>query len=86
MPDSPLTQRDVQALRESLAKIDSTMVTLQERMENTYVRKDVLEPALKAVMEDVAEVREWQTWALRIVVGAVLLALVGAVLAQGGAL
>ena len=86
MPDSPLTQRDVQGLRESLEKLDRTMSVLQERMEATYVRKDVLDPALRALQEDVTEVREWQTWALRIVVGAVLLALLGAVLAQGASL
>lgn len=43
MTDSPLTQRDVEALRTTLDKLDQTVANLPRDMEATYVRKDVYE-------------------------------------------
>ena len=85
MPDSPLTQRDVQSLRETLDKLDRTIENLRKEMASTYVRQDVYERDLANIREDVKQHGDWLTWAQRIVIGAVLLALLGLVVYQGGA-
>jgi tetrahydromethanopterin S-methyltransferase subunit B len=85
MPDSPLTQRDVQSLRETLDKLDRTIENLRKEMASTYVRQDVYERDLANIREDVKQHSDWLTWAQRIVIGAVLLALLGLVVYQGGA-
>lgn len=84
MPDSPLTQRDVESLRTTLDKLDRTIDGLRQEMASTYVRKDVLEPTLLEFRKDLDSHDNWLTWAQRIVIGAVLLALVGLVIYQGG--
>jgi hypothetical protein len=90
-----ITQRDLEALRTTMDKLDRTLETFRSEMSRTldtlrlesaavYARKDVIDPRLQDIQGDLDEVKGWITWAQRIVLGAVLLALLGAVLVQGG--
>lgn len=79
-----ITQRDLEALRTTLDRLDRTLDTFQAKVEATFVRQDVLEPRLKDLEKDVATHQEWFTWGMRLVLGIVILALLGAVLVQGG--
>lgn len=81
---SEITQRDIESLRTTLDKLDNTIAQLADKIETTYVRKDVLEPRLADIEKDVAAHQEWFTWAVRIVLAAIFLAMLGAVLAQNG--
>lgn len=82
---SDITQRDLEALRVTLDKLDHTIDTLRAEIANTYVRKDVNDPAMAAFRAAIGRHDDWLTWAQRIVIGAVLLALL-ALAFQGGTL
>jgi hypothetical protein len=90
-----ITQRDLETLRTTVDKLDRTLEVFRSDMArtlevfrselaNTYARKDVLDPRLKDLQADVDEVKGWITWAQRIVLAAVMLAMLGAVLVQQG--
>lgn len=79
-----ITQRDLEALRTTLDKLDRTVSSLPDKMAETYARKDVVEPRFRVIEEDVSKVQDWMTWAQRLVLGLVFVALLGAVLVQGG--
>lgn len=81
-----ITQRDIESLRTTLDRLDKTIERFQEQTATTYARKDVMEPRLAAVEKDVEQIQGWSTWAVRIVLGAIIVALLGLVLAQGGGL
>ncbi|MFS3128666.1 hypothetical protein ACLM5J_09700 [Nocardioides sp. Bht2] len=57
---------------------------LRQEMKDTYVRKDVLNPTLKAMTDDIDSNSDWIRWATRIVLALVIAAVVGLVLASGG--
>lgn len=78
-----ITQRDLEALRTTLDKLDRTIETFQGHVDATYVRKDVLEPRIRDLEKDIAAHQEWFTWAVRIILAVVILALLGAVIVQG---
>jgi hypothetical protein len=82
--EESLTQRDVEALRTTLDKLDRTVSNLPDRIEQTYVRKDVYERDQAALSATVENHSSWLEWAQRIVIAAVILALLGLVLAQSG--
>lgn len=82
MPDSPLTQRDVENLRTTVDKLDKTLEQLPDRIDAIYVRKDVYERDQAAMLRDLEQHSRWLEWAQRIVVGAVLVALLSLVLVQ----
>ena len=84
MTDAPMTQRDVEALRTTLDKLDRTIDSLRGEISSTYVRKDVIEPTLRDMQKDIDAHSDWLTWAQRIVIGTVFLALLGVVISQGG--
>lgn len=84
MPDSPLTQRDVENLRITLDKLDRTVEAFRNEIASTYARKDVIEPQLQNIRGDVDSHSEIFTWTGRLIVGAVIIALLGLVLANGG--
>lgn len=85
MSEEPaLTQRDVEALRTTLDKLDHTLMAFQQAVADIYVRKDVFDAELRPLRAEVAEHGDWIMWAQRIVIGAVMLAILGAVLVQGG--
>jgi hypothetical protein len=75
----PLTQRDIENLRVTLDKLDRTITALPDKVAEIYVRKDVAEPRFTAIERDVEKHDAWLTWTQRIVIGAVILALLGLV-------
>ena len=79
-----ITQRDLEALRTTLDRLDRTIEVFQAKVESTFVRQDVLEPRLRDLEKDVEQHQEWFTWGVRLILGIVILALLGAVLVQGG--
>lgn len=89
--EQPPTQRDFTYLSTAMHALTATLDQLRQEMKDTYVRKDVLGPTLDTIRNDVSEVRrdvdeliDWKTWVLRLVVGFVVLALLGAVIYAGG--
>lgn len=66
-------------------ELSQTLKELRTEIASTYVRKDVLDPTLAAIKEDVQAHGEWITWATRIVLALVIAAVVGLVVTQGGA-
>jgi hypothetical protein len=85
MPDAPLTQRDAVAMTQAIRDLTNEMRALPDKIAETYVRKDVLEPRLSEMQKDIDAHSDWLTWAQRIIIGAVILALLGVVISQGGA-
>lgn len=79
-----ITQRDLDALRATLGRLDRTLVDFRKDMEAIYARKDVVDPRMADLRQDVEEVKGWITWAQRLVLAAVMLAMLGAVLVQKG--
>lgn len=86
----PITHRDVAYLANAIEGL--TSVVNQMRVDNaqTFVRKDVLDPKLSALADQIDGVRadvqaanDWLKWTGRIVLGAVILAVVGLVLKGG---
>lgn len=84
MTDDPITRREADALTQALNRLASGVDELRKDMDKTYVRKDVLDPQLNEIRGDIDRHADWLTWAQRIVIGAVVLALLGLVLYQGG--
>lgn len=82
MPDSPLTQRDVESLRSTLGSLTATLQRIEERVEAIYVRKDVYILDMTNLRRDVDEHSRWLEWAQRIVIGLVIVALVSLVVAS----
>ncbi len=82
--DPQITQRDLTHLRESLVELKSAIQGLRGEINTTYVRKDVLNPTIQGLREDVDKHSEWFTWATRIVIGAVILGLLAVVIQTGG--
>lgn len=84
MTDDPITRREADALTRALRDLTTGVEKLREDMDATYVRKDVLEPKLDTINSTLKSHGDWLTWAQRIVLGAVLIALVALVISQGG--
>lgn len=82
--EQPITRREADALTQALRDLTAGVEKLRDDMDVIYVRKDVLEPQLKEIRGDIASHSDWLTWAQRIVIAAVILALLGLVLYQGG--
>lgn len=79
--EQPITQRDVEALRTTLDKLDTTITKFQEAVEVTYVRKDVNDLELDAIRARIDMHDGWLLWAQRIVIGGVIAALLAVALA-----
>lgn len=70
--DEPATRADMRRVYESLGKLRDDMQDMRQQF--------VTPVDLELVRIDVRELEDWQTWAMRLVLGAVILALVGLVL------
>lgn len=88
--DAP-TRRDFEHLSDTVAKLTRTLEGLQVMMAATYVRQDVYERDQKlheqvheAQDEALEDINSLKDWAIRLIVGAVMLALLGTILVQGG--
>lgn len=69
---------------DSQRELSATMKDLQSEIKDTYVRKDVLDPTLAAIKEDIKSHNDWITWAQRIVLALVITAVVGYAMTNGG--
>jgi len=85
------TARDYDNLANALRDLNGTITALRQEMSATYVRKDVLEPQLKALVTadatlatEVKRHADWLTWAQRLVIGTVILAVLALVVVQTG--
>jgi hypothetical protein len=83
------TAREFDALTQSMRDLTKELQQLPEKLrtenEKTYVRKDVLEPTLEGMKGAIDRHDNWLTWAQRLVLGAVGLAVLGLVLVSTGA-
>lgn len=89
MTDDTPSRRDFEHLSRSVSELSQTIKELQAMMTVTYVRQDVYARDMNAhdhthreQQNDIDSLVGWRDWALRIVVGAVMLALLGLVVAQ----
>jgi hypothetical protein len=87
--DDEPSRRDFEHLSHSVAELSQTIKEFNTMLELNYVRKDVYardQDAHKVVhadqAKDIADLTDWKDWALRIIVGAVMLALLGLVIVQ----
>lgn len=67
----------------STRDLNETVKGLRTEMAQTYVRKDVLEPMLEGIKLNVKEHDDWITWVTRIVISAVIIAVIGGVIVTG---
>lgn len=88
-PDETPSRRDFEYLTKSVEELSRTIKELQVMMSATYVRIDNYERDQRAhdathqsIRDEVDGLVGWKDWALRIVVGAVMLALLGLVVVQ----
>lgn len=90
MTDIP--PREVDRLETAIRELTGALDRHRVEMAATYVRQDVLDPtlaaittAMEALQEKVKGHSEAFNWIARIVIGAVVLALIAVVIKQGGA-
>lgn len=79
-----LPPRDVDRLENAIRDLTGALERHRIEMNTTFVRKDVLEPQLQSMREDIDSHSEIFTWLARIVIGLVVVALVGLVIVQAG--
>lgn len=79
-----LPSRDVDRLENAMRDLVSTLNAFRGEIDATFVRKDVIGPQLSGMRKDIDSHSEIFTWLGRIVIGAVVLALLGLVIAQTG--
>ena len=77
-----ISAREANSLQRSIDNLTTAINKLDETVEATYVRKDVLEPTLKQITDTLGKHSSYWDWLIKIVIGAVLLALLGLVLTQ----
>lgn len=64
-------------------ELNNSVRELRTEMSLTYVRKDVLEPTLENIRTEVKEHSDWITWAMRIVISVIIVAVLGTVVITG---
>lgn len=77
-----VSHKDIDSLNNSIQNLNTTLNEFRKEIADTYVRKDVHEEQLTAIKKDIKEHDAWLDWAQRIVIGAVIIALLSLVLAQ----
>lgn len=82
---------ELKRLTHSVDRLTDTIVNLERRMAETYVRQDVYERdreldelAGRNLSEKVHALTSIRDWAIKLIVGAVILALLGLVLVSNG--
>ena len=72
----------------AILRIESDLAGLRAEMSHLtdkFVTKEVFVEYKTVTEGSIKELQDWKTWALRIVIGAVMLAMLGLVLANAGA-
>lgn len=64
--------------------LNNTIEGLRQEMKNEYVRKDVLEPQLTDIKDDIKKHAGYWDWLVKIVAAIVIAALLSVVIIQGG--
>jgi chromosome segregation ATPase len=67
----------------STQSLNESVKDLRTQMSKEYVRKDVLEPTLETIKANVKEHDDWITWVTRIVLSAIIIAVIGGVIVTG---
>ncbi len=71
---------DVAVLKEKVGSIDKKLDTLAANLANVYSTKD----ELKVLRDDVQGLKSNQGWIIKLIVGAVIVAVLGLVIVKGG--
>jgi hypothetical protein len=66
-------------LRAAQERLEVSIMARFDRLESTYVRQDVHKGEHDALGARVKDLEDWKTWAFRLVIGAVVVALLGLV-------
>ena len=72
--------KEVEALKQTLTQGLNSINTKLEVMSDHYVKREEMNEKIKPLREDLDEVKANLTWGIRIVIGAVILAILGLVL------
>lgn len=84
IPEDDLTtgelKRRLVELDRKFDSLDDKLDHLPERMHALYVPREVYETEQRAIRAQLSALEAWQTWALRLVVGAVISAILAVVL------
>ena len=79
-----VSPREVGQLTAAVEGLTEAVGLLREELRDDYVRKDVLDPTLAAMQITIDGHTSWLVWAQRIVLGAVLTAMLAYVIYTGG--
>lgn len=82
MSGTELGPGEIQLLTETMRELKDAVKDLRGEIASTYVRKDVMDPQLAEIRRDVAAHSDWLSWAQRIIIGAVMVALLSYVVIQ----
>jgi hypothetical protein len=92
---NPELSEDVRALREAVGELKVTNATLTAAVQmlsdataaaaTIYARNDVIGPRVESVEKTLARHSSYWDWLIKLVVGAVILALLGLVISGAGA-
>lgn len=81
--DGPL-RRDLERLSGVVERLTHTLENLPDRMAQIYVRQDVYRAEQNAQDREINGLNSMATWVIRIVLGAVVVAVLGLVITQTG--
>lgn len=79
-----MTASEASLLRTAVVDLTTAVKGLESKVEAIYVRKDVLDPQVASMKEDIKELQEWLKWILRIVLAIVVAAVLGLVVNATG--
>lgn len=81
--DPPISHRDIAHLANAIEALTSVVNQLRVEISQTYVRKDVLDPQLVTIRQNIQGHQDWLTWGTRIVLAVVIVAVIGIALRTG---
>lgn len=72
------TGQDLDNLRSQITRLERVV----DRMDETYARRDVIQPRLEDLAKDISALESFRDWAVKIVLALVIAAMFGALLWQ----
>lgn len=78
------TLREWQALTAAMSNLTTELRELRVEMASTYVRRDVYQAESSAANQRILSLESFKDWGVRLVLGAIILALLALVIRQGG--